>query len=302
MSLLVLPAILALFIKLCLIYVYRQSLRTSSCVLVMVMVFAIHNLCEVLAFWKFFHGLHGEYLLKSYHVISLTSLLVICWTVNEVSEMKDRRYLTVFSYLVASASGVILFSDLIISGARSLSYVITAERGAFYSLFQILALLLILALLHQIHRGYRQTNNHSAQIKSAYLGLALLPQVAAVLIVMVLMNLGFPINGAVIFPFATSLFVFIMLATEEKHKLVDIRRFVPYSDERVTSNRIMNIFSDYAQDNTTYREAIGDIERLLVEHKYEKSDRNATYTAEKMGMPRSSLYSLFNRLGISKDG
>ena len=302
MSLLVLPAVLALIIKLGLIVIYRKSVTASSCFLAMVVIFAIHNLCEVLAFWDFFHGINGEFLLKTYHVVSLVSLLVICWTVNEISQVENRTYLKIFGVLVATSSCAIVFTDLVISGAGSLAYVITAERGPLYSLFQIVALSLIGALLYQIYIGYSRSKTHSAQIKSAYMGIALLPQVAAVVIVILLMNMKFPINGAVIFPLATSLFVFIMLATEHKHRMTDIRRFIPFSDERTTSSQIMDIFSEYAQDKATYREAINDIEKLLVEHKYEKNNRNATYAAEKMGMPRSSLYSLFNRLGIKKEG
>jgi len=63
----------------------------------------------------------------------------------------------------------------------------------------------------------------------------------------------------------------------------------------------MDIFSTYSQDKLSYRDAVSHIEKLMVEHKYEKNNRNATYAAEKMGMPRSSLYSLFNRLQINKD-
>ena len=300
MSLLVLPALLALLIKLGLIYIYRKSVKASTCFLVMVVVFALHNLCEVLAFWEFFHGLNGEFLLKTYHVISLTSLLVICWTVNEVSEIESRNYLKFYGFLVALASSVIVFTDHVISGAGTLSYVITAERGPLYSVFQIMALSLIVMLLYQIYIGYSQAKTHSAQIKSAYMGIALLPQVAAVVIVIIMMNMKLPINGAVIFPLATSLFVFILLAAEHKHQIMDVRRFIPFSDERKTSNQIMDIFSKYAQDRASYREAVNDIEKLLVEHKYEKNDRNATYAAQKMGMPRSSLYSLFNRLGVKK--
>ncbi|MCH2191144.1 MAG: hypothetical protein MK188_09495 [Gammaproteobacteria bacterium] len=300
MSLLVLPALLALLIKLGLIYIYRKSVKGSTCFLVMVVVFALHNLCEVLAFWEFFHGLNGEFLLKTYHVISLTSLLVICWTVNEVSEIESRNYLKFYGFLVALASSVIVFTDHVISGAGTLSYVITAERGPLYSVFQIMALSLIVMLLYQIYIGYSQAKTHSAQIKSAYMGIALLPQVAAVVIVIIMMNMKLPINGAVIFPLATSLFVFILLAAEHKHQIMDVRRFIPFSDERKTSNQIMDIFSKYAQDRASYREAVNDIEKLLVEHKYEKNDRNATYAAQKMGMPRSSLYSLFNRLGVKK--
>jgi len=189
----------------------------------------------------------------------------------------------------------------VVSGVESWGYVVTAVRGDLYNVFQVMALLLTAQIVYLLYKGYKNADSHTSQIRCAYSAIALTPLVLAVLLVILLMNLGFHINAVVFFPVATTLFLVITLASEEKHRLTDIRRFIPFSDERRTSNQIMDIFSSYAQDQANYRDSITQIEKLLVEHKYEKNNRNATYAAERMGMPRSSLYSLFNRLGVDKD-
>ena len=301
MSLFVIPALFALIAKILIIFVYRQNIRSAIYFKALLIIFALHNLCEVLAFWEFFRGMNGEFLLKTYYVISLVSLFTIVLAVLDIHGEDHRTRIALLGCLIMATSGLILFTDLIVAGATNISYVITAERGLFYGVFQIVSLLMISNVVYMIYKGYKQSENHEVQIRSAYMGVALIPHAISVVLVIALMNLGFQINAAVIFPIATTLFVFIILASEKEHQMTDVRRFIPFSDERRTSNQILDIFSEYSQDKASYREAISSIEKLLVEHKYEKNNRNATNAADRMGMPRSSLYSLFNRLNITKD-
>lgn len=58
------------------------------------------------------------------------------------------------------------------------------------------------------------------------------------------------------------------------------------------------IFSAYARDNVDYRDAISQIEKLLVIRKFNKNKGNASATAALVRMLSSSLYSIFNRLKI----
>ncbi|MFQ3226741.1 MAG: hypothetical protein ACI8RW_000119 [Porticoccaceae bacterium] len=71
--------------------------------------------------------------------------------------------------------------------------------------------------------------------------------------------------------------------------MADIRRLLPGSPERQACNEIMDAFSQYARDDVSYREAVSDIERLLVLYKYQKNHDNARATAE-----QASLVTLFN--------
>lgn len=301
MSIYVVPAILALMAKLIVVFIYRQNLLANKHFTLMVLIFACHNLCEVLVFWEYFSDIRADYLMRVYYVVTLVSLAAITFYVANISEQRSRLYAPVLLSLLGIVSALLLFSNHIVSGIKSLEYVFTAVRGDQYWLFQAVAITVIMQMAYLLYRGYRKAVDHDVQIRCAYTALALMPQVFAAFLVIALMNMGFNVNGAMILPVATTLFVAIMLISEDQHRITDIRRFIPFSDERRTSNQIMDIFSSYAKDQASYREAINQIEKLMVEHKYEKNNRNATYAAERMGMPRSSLYSLFNRLDINKD-
>lgn len=300
MSIFVVPAFVALIIKLGVVFVSRRTFMSNRYFGFMVLVFACHNLCEVLVFWEYFHGDKAEFILRAYYVISLTSLLSITFYISSITDFLKPSNKFFLIALVAVVSSFIVFSDFIVAGSRSLGYVFTAERGEYYDIFQGMSLALMCLLPMVLYREYARSKCHDSQIKCAFMGLALVPHFLSVVLVILVMNLGLEINGAAIFPFATTLFLVIILASENQHNLTDIRRFIPFSDERRTSNEIMEIFSKYARDQESYRESISEIEKLLVTHKYDKTGRNASSTAELMGMPRSSLYSLFNRLKIDK--
>ncbi len=301
MNVYILPALIAFSIKLLILIFSQRTFGTSRPLMILVSIFAIHNLCEILVFWEFFDGQRAEYLLRTYYVISLVSLTWISYYIAFISKQEQRFHRLIIYPTILMVSLVILFTDHIVAGSRPLGYVSTAIQGQFYAVFQLISMCFLVYMIRLLVSGYMSAKEHVVQIKCAYAGLALVPHFASMVLVIVLMNMGLPVNGAMIFPLATTLFLIILLVSEKKHGLSDIRRFIPFSDERKTSNEIMDIFSRYAQDEANYRESINDIEKLLVTHKYNKNDKNASTTAEQMGMPRSSLYSLFNRLDINKD-
>ena len=299
MTVYVLPALIAFLVKVAMLMFSHRTFGTSRPLMIMVLIFAIHNLCEVLVFWEFFSGSRAEYVLRAYYVISIVSLAWIAYYGSIVSKQEHLYYKAIVVPIVVAMCGAILFTDYIMAGSRPLGYIATAIRGEYYGLFQIVSLAFTVYMIMLLVSGYRSSGENSVQIRCAYAGLALVPQFAAQFITITLMNMGLPVNAAMFFPIATTLFLLILVMSERKHGLSDIRRFIPFSDERKTSAEIMEIFSKYAQNEEEYRQAINEIEKLLVTHKYEKNNRNASSTAEQMGMPRSSLYSLFNRLDIS---
>jgi len=77
MSMFVFPAVIALTIKLMVIFIYRRNLQGNSYFTMLVLIFACHNFCEVLVFWEYFRGIKAEYLVRSYYVISLFALFAI---------------------------------------------------------------------------------------------------------------------------------------------------------------------------------------------------------------------------------
>jgi len=75
------------------------------------------------------------------------------------------------------------------------------------------------------------------------------------------------VNAAGILPVATALFLAILLKGESKHKLSDIRRFLPFSPERKITGDIMELVDAYVKaDNqaNAYKDLHSGIEREII--------------------------------------
>jgi len=299
MSVYVLPALIALLAKMAILISAYRSIQNSRTFFNMVIVFGLHNLCEFLVFVQFGEANFG-YVLTAYYVTSVWGLAFVLFYALEISQNKGRVLTQAIAGLAVVLSIVLLTSNMLVDGARSIGYVMTAVRGPFYWVFQLYSAAMFLLIVGFLVSGYRRAREHIVEIQCLSMLCALSPLVILGFLVMLLMNMGFNINAATILPIATTAFLVIALLSESKHGLTDIRRFLPWSPEKRTSNEIMDIF--YARDEVDYRQAVSDIEKLLVVHKYQKNGENASATAELMGMPRSSLYSIFNRLKIESKG
>jgi hypothetical protein len=298
MNIYILPALVALLIKIGVLVVAHRSEKHSPAFMKLVLVFALHNLCEVLLFIEFFLAGNNDLTLRAYYVSSVWGLVFVLLYGMEVAAFKLPAIRTAALSAATLLSVVILGSGYIVAGSHAIGYVFTATKGPFYFLFQAYSMAAMMAVFGILIYGYRRARSHMAEIQCLSTVASFLPLILLSVLIMTLMNLGFEINATAILPIATSAFLCILLLTESHHRLTDIRRFLPGSPERRTSNEIMEIFSRYSRDDMEYRAAVSEIEKMLVLHKYQKNDRNASATAQLMGMPRSSLYSIFNRLKI----
>ena len=301
MSFLFLPAAIALLVKLFILYFAKNRSHQSTFFLPLVCVLACHNLCEVLGFFEFTASGGLSFLLNVYYAITTFVVLIIYFYSKEISQSKSKLREYAALAFASVLSLLILFTDFVVAGDKSIGYIITAVKGDYYFVFQIFVVTMIVAIITELVNGYRNADTHITQTQCVISILALGPVILVGLVTMVCLYLGVELSGAILFPVATTFFLLIMLVSESKHKLTDVRRFVPFSPENSTANEIITIFDRFAYDDIEYREAIGDIEKLLVTYKYQKNGGNASTTAKLMGMPRSSLYSIFNRLKIESN-
>lgn len=305
MSIFLLPALLALAIKLTVLVVSRMSARQSKFFITMVLVMACHNIAEVLGYLEFFNGIEAGNILRWYYLMTIVGLATIVFYAIDVSELHSSQSkvlsITAGSIIAVTAllGGLIMFTNLIISGGSgSIGYAPVANQGPTYWLFSAFSVLCFAITIGYLIAGYRNAASHLAEIRCGYTLWALSPIIIVSLGLMVLMSFGLQVNAAAVMPIATALFLVITLKGEKAHGLTDIRRHIPFSLERRTSGDIMAIFSQYAQDDINYRDALNEIEKLLVLHKHAKHQGNVSSTAASMELPRSSLYSIFRRLEI----
>ena len=296
------PAVLAFIIKLVALFYLIRSSSQPKLFAVVVGLILVLNFSEIMLIREIALSMNSEYLVKAYYAISVLAWMAVFAYVCEISGLRIKRSIFLIFFIGAVIAFVSLSSDFIVAGAVPLGNVITAERGPVYPVWQLFCFGMIGLSMITLYLGYRRASDHQTELRNLYTALALSPIFIVCLAILVLMFLEIKINAVILLPLATSLFMVIQIATERQHKVTDLRRFVPFSQERKTYSEIMDIFSSYSRDEVTYREAVSEIERLLVLQKYDKNQGNASETAGRMGMPRSSLYSIFNRLGIESRG
>lgn len=278
----------------------RFGPKGSQSFLNMVSVFVLLLLLEVVGFLEFFQGSAIEYHIRCYYVVSLFALSFVIFYAAEISGRSAAKVRAFVWPPVAIVSLLILGTDFIVAGTQSIGYIRTALPGQYYQVFQLLALVLQLSLPLMLGLAYFRSTDSVTRTQCAYTLVAMLPIFLGSIILIGLMALGIRVNAACLMPIFITFFVLLTTYNESKHRLIDVRRFVPFSPERKAANKIMDIYTRYERDQLSYRDAISDIERLLVMSKYEKSGGNASATAKQLGMPRTSLYSIFTRLGIDK--
>ena len=302
MSLIVLPSIIALILKILILGVTKMNSGKYQLFSAVIIAMASLNVAEIILLLSHANEIAVFYIVKAYYVLTLISLSAVIAYTAEVAQQKNKLFKVAPIAISVVLSVLILFTPYVISGVELLSYASTAKAGGFYWMWQISSATMIISVFLIARSGYVKTKNHQIEIRCIYIGLSFLPLALASLSILFLMGLGYQINAVASLSIASTMFLLILLASEYQHRLTDVRRFIPGSSERRASGKIMKIFSDYSRDDIDYRQAVSEIERLLVMQKYDKSEGNASVTAGKMGMPRSSLYSIFNRLEIESRG
>lgn len=298
----IIPAFVALMLKLSVMYFARRGDHASRVFIAMVLIFALHNLSEILVIVKFFEGNISELLLKSYYAIAIFALSYFCLYAVEVSSKKlnPKVYISVLTFSLAFA--IVLFStDYIVIGAESIEYTVTAIRGQYYAAFQIFAVAAILFSVTTLVNGYLQARDQLHQIQCIYTIAAFLPIVVAVTAVLIVMQLGYNVSGALILPLATTGFLILSLRSEHKHGLTDIGRFFNPSQKRATANMVATLTEQCLGDEVSLKEAKDNFEKYLLQHKLDKFGNNVSKTARVLNMKRTTIYSMVKKHGISVD-
>lgn len=302
MNIIMLPPILALIVNFGVLWAASRSTNKTMGFIPLVIGFSMLNMCEILGSFSGWSHAALEFIVRCYYCCAVVALALVTLYAAEISRYQTPKLNWFIGVTTAMVSLAIMFSDLVLAGIHSIGYSVSADKGLAYIVFQLFSLGLLMSVGVMLTLGYRNARTHEQQIKCSGTALAILPSIVACLCLLVLMWFGIKINAIIVLPLTIMAFILITLALEERHKLTDIRRFIPGSAERRASREVMEICSNYARDEVSYRDAISEIERVLVVHKYQKNHKNASATAELMGMPRSSLYSIFNRLKIESKG
>lgn len=304
MSVYVLPSLLGLLFKLFILVYAVKDKRISATILMLILVFACHNLIEFVGYIQFLDEKTVSALFRAYYVATIVILAVIpIHSLHTTRTLTDNRVVPAGITVAAAAMIIgVLFTNLIVAGNFSIGYALTAIEGPYFKLFVLFLVLTLASSVWILARGYLNSEKALDSTRSLYSMAALAPLLLVLGFGIVFKIIGVKLNFAGVLPLASTFFVFMILKTESKHQLTDIRRFIPFSKERRASVEILRLMDSYSQctgDTDAYQELRNGIERQAVQYTLDKCDHNITQAAKMMGLQnRSTLYSMIKRLDI----
>ena len=302
MSIYFIPAFVSLALKLVVLILATKSKRHSTLFISLIVIFALHNAIELIGYLRLINGHNVDMLCRAYYAVTVfLCLFLALFGLSSYRPLKNLG-LILMVLLATTLSASILFTDLIILGYESTAYAITAITGDFFALVIIYFLLTTFAALTGLVLSYRYSESQLASIRSLYSLIATLTVILAFTTAALFKVIEIGINAAAIVPLATTLFLLITLYSESKHKLTDIRRFLPYSLENRASNQFLELIDNYVQTENreaAYKNLREEIEKEIIFYSLEKCNNNISQASKMMGLKNAStLYSMMNRLSI----
>jgi DNA-binding protein Fis len=303
MSIYFVPALVALIFKLFILAYVLRGGRVSIVFLSLIIIFALHNAIEIFGYFNVQRGDLANVYFLLYYVATVYVILYMLLHGLSVSKLENKIALTAFVALSTCLSGLILFTDLIIGGQYSIGYSVTAIKGPYYWAFAAYILITLSSGFFATLLGYKNATSQIDSIRCLHSMLALAPMTLVCAIAMIFKMTDVGVNATGLIPIATTLFLIIVLKTESKHKLSDLRRVMPLSPERETSNNFMDLLDSYIQSGdrcNVYKELQAGIEKEIIMYSIKKCDGNISKTTRMMGLKnRSTLYSMMTRLDMN---
>ncbi len=212
----------------------------------------------------------------------------------EIGDFTSRVELAI--WLVAFCGAILsLVSDEIISGAKPLSFSVTAIRGKSYWLFQLHVFFILIVTMALVALAFIKAESSVGRKRSMFVLIAYAPFAICTAILMIALRYGSEINMPMIFPFFSTMTIVVIVYGEYVHsvKLNDSdKKISVYTQEHISSanDKLITIFNNYKLGEVSFTQASEQIDYLLLSYMYDKHNGNMMRTAQAMGLGRSTLY------------
>ena len=303
MSIFFIPALISLLLKL---YVLMKNVardKISILFLSLIIVFALHNAVELFGYFSLLKNGHVPHFFRPYYVITIYLISYLLLHGLQVAGYINRLITSAVLSIATLLAGLIVFSNLIVEGHVRVSYTVTAIEGQYYSIFSAFIIISLIATTTTLIHGYKNANTSLQSQRCLYSLYALAPIILAFTIAIIGKITQINLTAAGIVPIATTLFLLIILKTESQHQLSDIRKFLPLSLEKKTSNNFMSILDHYMShqnEENIFKTIQSNVEKEIISYSLEKCDYNVAKTTKMMGLKnRSTLYSMIKRHDIN---
>lgn len=291
MTWILIPSLCAFLIKLYVLYSTHNEEWAGHKWTSIVLILAALNLTELIAYSGYLSDIAQTSMVKSYYVCSIATMAFCLIYVVDDSTLQS-----VVSKLVLGLAGVvsavILLSDQIVGDFVIGSMPIMAEKGAWFSVFVVFALLSSALVFCTLARNYRTSDDPELKVAYAYTIIAMIPLLLVTVVVLTLKSFGIAANGSMFIPLATTLFLLITAKGKDSAQIErDPRNFIsPKSSQAKAAREVKRIATQYALNNISYKEAMDRVATEFVEMTLDENGGNISRAASTMGVARSLIY------------
>ncbi len=231
--LLYLPAIFALLFKFFLLFYGGKAYcknKSSKTLLALLIILTVCNFMELIGY-RYLDNPEAIVIFLRVYYVSVVMLLAFLLQLSLLTAYKslDKKVELLIFSISTLACGLLLLSDLVISGATSIGYSITRIPGKLYWIVPVYSFVLLFCSLAVLTHGYKKARNQFRKIQSFYIFLAVCCLAFPILVAIALMAMGLKVNAAFILPIGISFFLCLISYAIKSEQLFDIRIWLPFS-------------------------------------------------------------------------
>jgi len=296
MSLLLLPSLTALGIKLWIFLVSRGALFKNNPLLAFFLcaLFAL-NLSELLILLNVRTADHALPLMMAYYVAAIYSAAALLMLA--LSLIQPGRYLNLGIMIVASGVAVLtLIPGVFLQGAESIGYSLIRVPGEHFWVLQSFLFVTLFAAVGAMFHGALKSKDRLARKRSIALLLSAAPLALVAIVIVFAMSAGYLLNATVILSFVTTITLGILIYTESRYRLFLFLSYVPNTRENKIRKAIANLVREsvealFNSGGALDMKAMSDkFDRALIELAIEATNGNKTHAAEVLQIGKATLH------------
>ena len=297
---LLLPALLAIVIKIVIFIRYGESLLHNNINLALFLITACFlNLIELFGYEDYYQGNTMLVILLAYYCCaallthSYLNLAISFSGFNWRLPMVRRVLNASLALMVLN----IIFNRHLIAGAEYADIAITRVAGSTYWIVQAYLVLGIMLGTTVLVRGYLSLNSNHARQRCLVMLLSTLPPIIVTLAILGCMAAGSTVTAAQFMPVAITMMLGMIIYAEEKTGLFKLLTMVPYSRERKLHKQVLekltnciSINDDPQSENAlNLKQMMREFEGNIVEHTVGYYRDNQKMAAQALGVSEATI-------------
>jgi len=290
------PSAAAMAAKLALLWFARRNLASHANFMFLLGALFILNALEFVSYFipKILVS-EFTWMMQLYYLagaVASAAILDICLRIALPKSTEWRKANLILAITVCALTVV---PGLVIADVEPMgSFVRRISGPAMPIYFAYVVPVLILAFSLMVYGTRKAPNKHLAR-QSAALLLGVAPLLLCTSVVLVLMQFGVRVNGAVSFSSLTTLFVVVLFISESRYGLFRLLSYVPTTSEyrarRNLYGMVDQLHKTVSDPNkqSNLSDNIRQMESLSIALAIEANDGNLSKTARKMGVSRTTI-------------